>query len=250
MTGLALGPYGLALVGREIGSLQLVNGTAVAVIAMTAGSELEIKRLRPLLRSTVWMVTLAVLVASVLIAAMAFASRYLFGFVADLSTIQAIAVCSTLGVVLAAQSPAVVVALRRETRACGPLPDTVRAVVVGDLLVIFLFSVAKGFGERRSSVVAARSSPPRRTSHLRDTVAVQRAHRGQGFQDHQIQSAVGNFRAHVAFQQKRDIIMRVLWKDNRIIRLSPTSVSGIRRKGSIRRAGQSSGRLATRDARG
>jgi Kef-type K+ transport system membrane component KefB len=55
-------------------------------------------------------------------------------------------VCATLGVVLAAQSPAVVVALRRETRACGPLPDTVLgAVVVGDLLVIFLFSVAKGF---------------------------------------------------------------------------------------------------------
>lgn len=144
LTGLALGPYGLGLVGRELGSLQLVNGTAVAVIAMTAGSELEIKRLRPLLRSTVLMVTLGVLLASVLIAGMAFASRYLFGFVADLDTIQAIAVCATLGVVLAAQSPPVVVALRRETGACGPLPDTVLgAVVVGDLLVIFLFSVAK-----------------------------------------------------------------------------------------------------------
>jgi Kef-type K+ transport system membrane component KefB len=145
ITGLALGPYGLSVIGRELGDLKLVNGTAVAVIAMTAGSELEIKRLRPLLKSTVFMVTAGVLLAAVLISATAFASHYFLGFVSQLSTTQAIAVSATLGVVLAAQSPAVVVALRRETGACGPLPDTVLgAVIVGDLLVIFLFAIAEG----------------------------------------------------------------------------------------------------------
>ena len=146
LTGLALGPYGVELVGAELGTLKLVNGTAIAIIAMTAGVELDLRGLRPLARSILAIVTLAIFAGAIAITGAAFASRALFGFLGDLDTVAALAVCATLGVALAAQSPAVIVALRKETRATGELSDTVLgAVVVGDLIVIVLFAIVQTF---------------------------------------------------------------------------------------------------------
>ena len=144
LTGLALGPYALGLVEGELGNLRLVNGTAIALIAMTAGSELDLDALRPLARSILAIVTCGVILAVAAITAAAAASRPLFGFLADLPASDAMIACVMLGVVLAAQSPSVIVALAKETSARGPLSDTVLgAVVVGDLLVILLFAVVQ-----------------------------------------------------------------------------------------------------------
>lgn len=148
LTGLALGPYGLSLVGAELATLKLVNGTAIAVIAMTAGVELDLKQLRPLMRSILGIVVVAIVFASIAIAGAAFASRELFGFLGNLATMDALAVCVVLGVLLAAQSPAVIVALRKETNASGMLSDTVLgAVIVGDIIVIALFAIAQTFAQ-------------------------------------------------------------------------------------------------------
>lgn len=143
LAGLAVGPDGLGLIGVELGTLALFNGTAIALIALTAGSELELRALRPLARSIVLLVTFAVVAGAAAIALTAFAAFELGLFLDDLPTTTAIVVCGVLGVVLAAQSPAVIVAIRKETGARGPLTDTtLGAVVVGDLLVIVLFAVA------------------------------------------------------------------------------------------------------------
>lgn len=156
LTGLALGPYGFGLIGAELGTLKLVNGTAIALIAMTAGSELDLRTLRPMARSILAIVTTGVVIAAITIAATAFASRSLFGFLADLDTWPALAICMVLGVALSAQSPAVVVALRKETRATGPLADTVLgAVVVGDMIVIVLFAIAQTVGRSALGATAA-----------------------------------------------------------------------------------------------
>lgn len=144
LTGLVVGPYGLELVAGELGNLSFVNGTAIAIIAMTAGSELHLATLRPLLRSIVAIVTVGVLAAALAITAAAFASRSLFGFLAEMPALDALVVCAVLGVVLSAQSPAVIVALHKETAARGVLSSTVLgAVVVGDLLVILLFAIGQ-----------------------------------------------------------------------------------------------------------
>jgi Kef-type K+ transport system membrane component KefB len=56
---------------------------------------------------------------------------------------EALAVACMLGIVMVAQSPAVVVALKNELRADGPVSRTVLGVVViADLVVILLFAVA------------------------------------------------------------------------------------------------------------
>ena len=141
--GIVAGPMGLGLLSRPmVASLDVVNGIAVAMIALTAGSELELRAMRPLLRSIRWITLVGVVGTAVLLSAAVWLLRPVLPFMAELGTLQAIAVAVVLGVVMVAQSPAVVVALRDELRADGAVTRTVLGVVVlADLLVIVLFAV-------------------------------------------------------------------------------------------------------------
>lgn len=144
VTGIVVGPAALGLVNeRMVDSLKLVNGMAVALIALTAGTELELRVMRPLFRSIKWISLVGVLGTAVLLGLAAFAARPWLPFLAALGTWEALAVAAVLGVVMVAQSPAVVVALKNELQADGPVSRTVLGIVViADLLVILLFAVA------------------------------------------------------------------------------------------------------------
>lgn len=141
--GVLAGPMVLNLVSREmVGSLDVVNGTAVAMIGLTAGNEIELRAMRPLLRSVGWITLVGVLGTTLLLAATGWLLRPMLPFMRDLPPAQALAVALVLGVVTVAQSPAVVVALRDELRAEGPVSQTALGVVViADLVVIVLFSL-------------------------------------------------------------------------------------------------------------
>jgi Kef-type K+ transport system membrane component KefB len=142
--GIVVGPSVLGLLNADmVESLELVDGMAVAMIALTAGTELELRAMRPLLRSIGWLTLTAVIGTAVLLTGAIFAARDMLPFFADLELPQALAIAAVLAVVMVAQSPAVVVALRNEMRADGPVARTVLGVVViADLVVIFLFAVA------------------------------------------------------------------------------------------------------------
>ena len=143
-TGIVAGPQVLNLVSENlVGNLQIFNGVAIALIALTAGSEMHFKTLRPLFRSIVWVTVIAVIGTTLVLAVAAWLMRDMLPFLAALDDVQTIAVCAVLGVTMVAQSPAVVVALRDETDADGPMIRTVLAVVVlADLVVILLFALA------------------------------------------------------------------------------------------------------------
>jgi Kef-type K+ transport system membrane component KefB len=160
--GLVTGPALLGLVSAEmVASLDVVNGIAVSMIALSAGTELELRSMRPLLRSIRWITLAGVLGTVVLLAATVWLLRPALPFLHALAPAQAGAVALVLGVVMVAQSPAVVVALRDELRADGPVARTVLGVVVlADLVVIVLFAalstVAKGaLGARADAAQAA-----------------------------------------------------------------------------------------------
>ena len=142
--GIVAGPQVLSLVSYEmLGNLQIFNGVAIALIALTAGSEMHFKTLRPLFASIIWITVFAVLGTTVVLGVTAYLMRDLLPFLAPLGELQTIAICAVLGVTMVAQSPAVVVALRDETDADGPMIRTVLSVVVlADLVVILLFAVA------------------------------------------------------------------------------------------------------------
>ncbi|MCW5980611.1 MAG: cation:proton antiporter [Bryobacteraceae bacterium] len=141
--GIVSGPHLMNLVSEPmLEQLRIFNGVAIALIALTAGTEMDFRTVRPLLRGILWMTLIAVLGTVLVITAAAFLLRELLPFTANLTQLQALAVALVLGVTMASQSPAVVVALRKEMDADGPLARTVLGVVVvSDLVVIVLFAV-------------------------------------------------------------------------------------------------------------
>ncbi len=141
--GLLVGPSAMGFLSEPmVDSLELVNGMAIALIALTAGAELDLRAMRPLMRSIIGISLVGVLGTTLLLSFTVWLLRSQLPFVAALGGTQAIAISLVLGVVIVAQSPAVVVALRTELRSDGPVTRTVLGVVVlADLLVIFLFTV-------------------------------------------------------------------------------------------------------------
>ena len=143
ITGVIAGPAVLGLVSDSmLTSLRIFNGVATALIALTAGSELDFRAVRPLLKTIRWIALVALVGTIGLLAAALWVARDLLPFTKGLGGFQLTMLSLTLAVTLAAQSPAVVVALRKEVEAEGPLSKTVLAlVVVAEITVVLLFAV-------------------------------------------------------------------------------------------------------------
>lgn len=144
IAGVIAGPHVMGLVTDAMGSsLTVVSSTATAILALEAGSELQFKKIRPVLRTLRAITLFAVIGSMATIGGVLFLLSPLLPFMKNLDLQQTIAVCMVIGVALSAQSPAVVMAMLAETRAEGPLSQILLAsVVVADLVVITLFSVA------------------------------------------------------------------------------------------------------------
>lgn len=131
VTGILTGPEVLDLVSRRmLEDLTIFNGLATALIALTAGTELDWRALRPLMPSIRWIGLLGLGGTILILAAAILLFPALLPFTAGLTNIELLALSLPLALTLAAQSPAVVVALRKEVGADGPLTRTVLGVVV------------------------------------------------------------------------------------------------------------------------
>jgi Kef-type K+ transport system membrane component KefB len=142
LVGLAFGPSVLDLVTPGMaGQLRMVNGLAVALIAFSAGMELDIRRLRTTWRSLAvhgaWLI--GVLYAGIF-AVTLLATPWL-PFTATLPWSTRIAVAMMTASVLSVFSPTVVMAVIAETQARGPLTERVlQLVVLADLVMVVLFT--------------------------------------------------------------------------------------------------------------
>ena len=142
-TGIIVGPKVLGLVsGPMADNLGIFNGVATALIALTAGVELDLRSMKPLLKTIGWLGAVAVLGTIGLLTGAVFLLRGLLPFMVHLTLAQTVAISVVLGVTMVAQSPAVVVALHSEMQSDGPLTRTILGVVVmSDLVVIILFAI-------------------------------------------------------------------------------------------------------------
>ena len=143
LAGVCAGPFVMDLVSREmVTSLRVVNGVATCILGLTAGGELELKSVQPLLRTLRSITIFGVLFAMVVLTGVLFLLRPMLPMFDGLPLVESIAVCAVVAVALSAQSPAVVMALLAETHAEGPLSRLILAtVVVADLVVIVIYSV-------------------------------------------------------------------------------------------------------------
>lgn len=141
--GIVAGPYVLDLVStQQTVSLGIVNGVATCILGLSAGGELDLKRVKPLLKTLRAITVFGVLAAMVVLAFVLFVLQPMLPMFSNTTLMQTLAICAVVGVALSAQSPAVVMALLAETKADGPLSRTILAtVVVADLVVIVVYSI-------------------------------------------------------------------------------------------------------------
>ena len=145
--GMICGPYLLNIITRPMArELQLINGLAVVLIAFIAGLEMNVRRLRPRLRSMLelGLVAMAVLYA-VLFVAFWIAWPWL-GIAPELTGLERVAVVALLTTVVASFSPTVTIALIAESRAAGPVSElTLAVVILADLVLILFFTLVMQF---------------------------------------------------------------------------------------------------------
>jgi Kef-type K+ transport system membrane component KefB len=148
LAGVLAGPFLLELVTREMtDSLKIVNGVATCILGLTAGAELNLRRIRPVMSTLRGLMVLGVLGVIAVLAGVLFLLRPMLPVFDALPDPQAMAVCVVLAVALTPQSPAVVMAILSETRADGPLSQLMLAsVVVADLVVVLCYAIAAAVG--------------------------------------------------------------------------------------------------------
>ncbi|GBD31458.1 hypothetical protein HRbin33_00410 [bacterium HR33] len=148
LVGVLAGPAGLHFVtSHDIDQLRLVGEIAVALIALAAGGEIrlpELKRYRSLLLKFGG-AAIAFPMAIVIFGAIL--TSPWFPLTAGRPLTDVVAISLLLGVIAAAGSPAVALAVISETGARGPLARAVLTVVVAkDVTVIVAFAVALSLG--------------------------------------------------------------------------------------------------------
>ena len=155
--GMVCGPYVANIITQTMArDLQLVNGLAIALIALIAGLELNYTRLKPRLAA---MTRMGGWIVGLMYAALAPLLWLVWPWVPvypEAEGLLRVALALLLTTLIVSFSPTVTIAVIADTRARGPLSEMVLAVVViTDLALIVLFSLAMQFVRSTSGIVSA-----------------------------------------------------------------------------------------------
>ncbi|MFZ2493893.1 MAG: cation:proton antiporter [Thermoanaerobaculia bacterium] len=143
LCGLLFGPQVLGIISEPmVADLALVKGTAVGLIALLAGCELNFIRLRPALRAITSVSIVTSVVSGLALWGLFFWIASVLPVTSGYGTLERAGVALVCANVLTAFSPAVVVGLINETRASGPLSQLcMSVVVVADLAMVVTFAL-------------------------------------------------------------------------------------------------------------
>jgi len=142
LAGILCGPYVLKFITpSDVQDLDLLDGLALSLIALTAGGEMNIQRLKgrfKAISSIVFFQTLIVLLGFVLLG---FFGRSFISFLQEGTLFQVFAFSLLLGTLSTPTSPATTIAIITETKASGKYTDLVLgSAVVKDFFVIVIFA--------------------------------------------------------------------------------------------------------------
>jgi Kef-type K+ transport system membrane component KefB len=143
LCGLLFGPEVLAIVSEPmLGDLTLIKGTAVGLIALLAGCELNFRRLRPKLRAIGAISISTIVLTFVLLLPIFYWIVSVVPITAGYTLFEKLAVAAVCANVMAAFSPSVVIGVISETGARGPLSElSMSIVVIADLAIVLSFSL-------------------------------------------------------------------------------------------------------------
>lgn len=145
--GLLFGPEVLGIISRAmVNDLTLIKGTAVGLIALLAGCELNFRSLRPALRAITSIAAITIFTAMGLLWGLFYWIVSVLPATAGYTGLERLAVALVCANVLAAFSPAVVIGVINETRARGPLSQLCMSVVVlADLAMVISFALTSSW---------------------------------------------------------------------------------------------------------
>jgi Kef-type K+ transport system membrane component KefB len=156
--GLLCGPYLLNVITSSMArDLQVVNGFALALIALVAGLELNVRHLRGQLRRVLIVGGTALFGTMLVLTVVLWLAWPLLPFGVIESVPARLAAALITAALVASFSPTVTIAVITESRSRGPLTELVMAIViVADLLLILVFAVALQLARWAAAVEPAR----------------------------------------------------------------------------------------------
>jgi Kef-type K+ transport system membrane component KefB len=155
--GLVCGPFLLNLITATMArDLQIINGFALALIALVAGLELNVARLRPHLRS-VFLIGGVTILGTMLVLTLILWGAWQWLPLPEVGGGRGqLAAALVTAALVASFSPTVTIAVIAESRARGPLTELVMAIVImADLLLILVFALSLQFARWTLSSVTA-----------------------------------------------------------------------------------------------
>lgn len=145
--GLLCGPYVLNLVTAQMArELQFINGLAVALIALIAGLEINVARLKSRLKgiSVISATTLVIMYAA--LGTLFMVAWPWLPIAPEATGVERLSMVLVLTAIVVSFSPTVTIAVIAESGARGPLSELVLAVVVlADLALILAFTLVMQF---------------------------------------------------------------------------------------------------------
>lgn len=141
--GIAVGPHALGILPEEaVVDFRLINGGALALIALAAGGELRLEAVRRRLASILSILGFQILVVFAAVLAAVYWGRHYVPFLDGSPPRAALAVGLIFGLVAVAKSPATTIAIITEEQAKGVLTETVLGItVVKDVIVLILIAL-------------------------------------------------------------------------------------------------------------
>ncbi len=144
-SGILFGPslFGFAT-HDTVNQLKVIDGMAVALIALTAGGEIKLEGLKHIRKPLTWIVAATMLLSFLGVTALVLiVSRWFPLFPGPENLGQWTAVAILLGTIAMASSPTVVIAVISETKAKGKVSDLILGTtVIKDMAVVILFAIA------------------------------------------------------------------------------------------------------------
>ncbi|UCE21388.1 MAG: cation:proton antiporter, partial [Candidatus Aminicenantes bacterium] len=131
LAGIFCGPYVMKFLSAgDVASLQLLDGLALSLIALTAGGEMRLAQLKRDSRA----ITSILLCQTVIIIAgfvvFGFLSRPIFPFFSETTLVQGFALSLLLGTLATATSPSTTIAVITESNAKGKFTDLILSTAV------------------------------------------------------------------------------------------------------------------------
>lgn len=141
----------------EMPTLAFISDLAIALIALTAGSEIRLNWLRAQIGPVSIITLIELFVVWIVVGAAVFIAEQYIPFLHDAPLSQRIVLAALTGLVAAANSPAVVIAMINEHEAEGTLARTTLAVTIfKDMLMVVLFAttlaIGKGVTEEQTAI--------------------------------------------------------------------------------------------------